>query len=81
PAATSASSADSPRMPVSQYAGKHISVSMDIYQKTGDQGLNSSGQNNLRARVAALDSAGTLINDAWTGIAGNDDSTTTGNQY
>ncbi|WP_373367034.1 hypothetical protein [Klebsiella michiganensis] len=81
PAATSASSADSPRMPVSQYAGKHISVSMDIYQKTGDQGLNSSGQNNLRARVAALDSTGALINDAWTGIAGNDDSTTTGNQY
>ncbi|HHR1258820.1 TPA: hypothetical protein ACS3BS_001050 [Klebsiella michiganensis] len=81
PAATSATATDSPRMPVSQYAGKHISVSMDIYQKTGDQGLNSGGLNNLRARVAALDSSGTLINDAWTGIAGNDDSTTIGNQY
>ncbi|EPC3513078.1 hypothetical protein ACRZER_003964 [Raoultella ornithinolytica] len=82
PAATSATATESPHIPVSQYAGKHISVSMDIHQKTGDQGVNSSGQNNLRARVAVLDSAGALINDAWAGIAGNDDSTpVVGNQY
>lgn len=84
PAATSALSTDGPLIDVSALAGKHISVSFDIFRKVGDQGVESTyGQNNLRARLVAYTSAGEEIANAWTGVPGNDDTsgTVTADKY
>lgn len=78
PAATGALRTDSPLIDVTTLAGKHISVAFDIFRKVGDQGVESSyGQNNLRARLIAYTADGTEIDNAWTGIAGNDDTSGT----
>ncbi|MBZ7513629.1 hypothetical protein FMK94_04995 [Klebsiella grimontii] len=78
PSATSAIASDGPLIDVSALSGKHISVAMDIVRKIGDQGIDSVyGQNNLRARLVAYTADGTEIANAWTGVAGNDDTSGT----
>ncbi|MDM4167432.1 hypothetical protein QTO71_19570 [Klebsiella michiganensis] len=78
PSATSAIASDGPLIDVSALSGKHISVAMDIVRKIGDQGVDSVyGQNNLRARLVAYTADGTEIANAWTGVAGNDDTSGT----
>ncbi|HBY1787489.1 TPA: hypothetical protein ACUIRW_001326 [Klebsiella pneumoniae] len=67
---------------VSRFPSGRFSAAVDIIEKTGDQGVNSSGQNNLRVRIWAKDASGKLINTAWTGVSGNDDAAfATGPQY
>lgn len=67
---------------VSRFPSGRFSAAVDIIEKTGDQGVNSSGQNNLRVRIWAKDASGKLINTAWAGVSGNDDAAfATGPQY
>lgn len=78
PAAASATFTSGPLIDVSALAGKHVSASLDILRKVGDQGVEPAyGQNNLRVRIVAYTSKGVLINNAWSGVAGNDDTSGT----
>ncbi|WP_167874850.1 hypothetical protein [Klebsiella pneumoniae] len=66
----------------SRFPSGRFSAAVDIIEKLGDQGVNSSGQNNLRIRIWAKDASGGMINTAWAGVPGNDDGAfSTGPQY
>ncbi|WP_205064333.1 hypothetical protein, partial [Pantoea coffeiphila] len=58
---------------ITGFTSGFFSAAVDIMQKTGDQGVNSTGMNNLRVRIQAKDASGALMLDAWAGVSGNDD--------